>query len=202
MSRALVLACLLYPAAASADVFKLFGEVHGGGMYGQGISGTNKDSAFFANAPHGMYGALVGAELVFIDAWIEHHQYVSGDTLETWTQFGLGTHFMTDLGSEQEKKDHKGGYFEVGGGLFFGLSTDRQVHPPLDNAQVSDKGFLLEGRLGFGTHLNKVFDLGVQIPVSYGFFFLNGGPANNTDNQYRGWEIEGLVALRANIRLL
>ncbi len=47
MSRALVLACVLCPAVASADTFKLFGEIHGGGMYGQGLSGTQKDTDFF-----------------------------------------------------------------------------------------------------------------------------------------------------------
>jgi hypothetical protein len=202
MKRAVALLCVLCPAVASADVFKLFGEIHGGGMDGAGLSGTQKDSAFFANAPHAMYGALVGAELLFVDAWIQHHQYVDGSTLETWTQFGLGAHGTFDLGTEADQKQHKGGYFEIGGGLFFGLSTDRQVHPPLDNSQVSDKGFLVEGRLGFGTHLNKIFDLGVEVPVSYGFFFINGQAANSTDNQYRGWEAEALLALRMNLRLL
>jgi hypothetical protein len=171
-------------------------------MGGTGTSGTQKDSAFFANAPHGMYGVLVGAELLFLDAWIQHHQYIDGTNLETWTQFGLGAHGTFDLGDAQQRKDHQGGYFEIGGGLWFGLSTDRQVHPPLDNSQVSDKGFLVEGRIGFGTHLNKVFDLGLQIPVSYGFFFINGQAANNTDNQYRSVQAEALLALRMNIRLL
>lgn len=201
MKRALALLCVLVPATASADLLRVFGEVHGGAMTGTGLSGTQKDAAFFANAPHGMYGVLVGGEIFVFDAWIQHHQYTDGSNLNTWTQFGLGIHPTFDLGDEQERKEHKGGYFEVSAGLWFGVSTDRQVHPPLDNSQVSDKGFLLEGRVGFGKHLNKVLDIGVEVPVSYGFFFLNGA-ANNTDNQYRGAQIEALVALRGNIRLL
>ena len=204
MRRVLVLLLVAAPAVASADTFKLFGEIHGGGMYGAGTAGAEKDSSFFAEAPHGMYGAEIGAELLFFDAWIQHHQYTDGTRLTTWTQFGLGVHNEIETGDAQQKKDHKGGYFEFGGGLWYGLGTGQQVKPPLDNAQISDKGFLLEGRLGIGTHLNKVMDLGLEVPVSYGFFFKtgNGAGANDTGNQYRGWQIEGLVALRINLRLL
>ena len=204
MRRVLVLLLVAAPAVASADTFKLYGEIHGGGMYGAGTAGADKDSSFFAEAPHGMYGAEIAAELLFFDAWIQHHQYTDGTRLTTWTQFGLGVHNEIETGDAQQKKDHKGGYFEFGGGLWYGLGTGQQVKPPLDNAQISDKGFLLEGRLGIGTHLNKVMDLGLEVPVSYGFFFKtgNGAGANDTGNQYRGWQIEGLVALRINLRLL
>ncbi|HEY1555971.1 MAG TPA: hypothetical protein VGF94_14135 [Kofleriaceae bacterium] len=200
----LLVLVLAVPASASADVFKLFGEVQGGGMWGEGLAGAQKDSAFFAQSPHGMYGAEVGAELLFFDAWIQHHQYTDGDRLTTWTQFGLGVHSTFDTGDAQQKKQHKGGYFEIGGGLWYGLGTGQQVMPPLDNAQISDKAFLLEGRFGFGTHLSSLFDLGVEVPVSYGFFFKsgNGAGANNTSDQYRALQIEGLVALRMNLRLL
>jgi hypothetical protein len=166
--------CLAAPQLAAADTFKLFGEIHGGGMYGKGLSGAVADAgdAFFEKSPHPMYGFELGAELLFLDGWIEHHQYRSGDQLTTWTQFGLGIHHTTDTGDEQQRKEGKGGYFEFGGGLWFGLGTGQQVMPPLDNAQISDKAFLLEGRIGIGTHLSNVFDLGLQVPLSYGFFGL------------------------------
>lgn len=201
---ALALVLLLAPAVASADTFKLFGEIHGGGMYGTGLAGAQKDSAFFANSPHGAYGAEIGAELIFFDAWIEHHQYTDGSRVTTWTQFGLGVHNEVETGDAQQKKDHKGGYLEFGGGVWFGLGTGQQVKPPLDNAQISDKAFLLEGRLGIGTHLNKVFDVGLTVPVSYGFFFKtgNGAGANDTSTQYRALQVEGLLVLRMNLRLL
>jgi hypothetical protein len=75
--------------------------------------------------------------------------------------------------------------------------------PPLDNAQITDKAFLLEGRVGAGTHLSNVFDLGVTVPVSWGYFLKNGNGAvaNNTSTHYRGIQGEALVVLRANIRL-
>ncbi len=204
MVRALAWLVVLVPALASADTFKLFGELHGGGMYGTGLAGDQKDSAFFQNSPHGVYGAEIGAELLFFDAWIQHHQYTNGSRLTTWTQFGLGIHTEAEMGTPEDRKAHTNGYFEFGTGLWFGLGTGQQVMPPLDNAQISDKGFLLEGRIGFGKHLSDIFDIGVEIPVSYGFFFKNGAgaTANNTSDQYRGAEVEALLALRANLRLL
>jgi hypothetical protein len=189
-------------APVSADTFKLFGELHGGGMYGKGTAGDQKDTAFFDKASGGAYGALVGAELLFFDAWIQHHQYFSNG-LKTWTQFGAGIHFTNDLGSAEERKAGKGSYLEFGGGLWFGLGTGAQVMPPLDNAQITDKALIGEGRIGFGKHIDKVFDFGVEVPVSYGYFLKsgNGAAANDLSTHYRGFEVEALLALRANIRL-
>ena len=205
LARFAVLAALVAaPRSASADVFKLFGEVQGGGMYGTGTAGDQKDAAFFAHSPHGTFGALVGAEFLFFDGWIQHHQYfIGGDRLTTWTQFGLGVHYVYDTGDEVERKAHKGGYFEMGTGLWFGVGTGRQVVPPLDNSQLSDKAFLLEGRVGFGKHLSHVFDFGVSVPVSYGYFFKtgNGASANNLSTHYRGAQVEALLVLRINLNL-
>ena len=204
MVRLASLSILLALAApASADTFKLFGELHGGGMYGQGTAGAQKDSAFFPKARGGAYGALIGGEFLFFDGLIEHTQYVNSDGLKTWTQFGVGMHFTSDTGSAEDRKAGKGGYIEFGGYLWFGLGTGAQVMPPLDNAQITDKAFLGEGRLGFGKHLDKIFDLGVVVPVSYGYFFKsgNGAAANDLSTHYRGVEAEALLTLRANIRL-
>ena len=84
-SLSLVVAVVLAPAAAQADVVSFRGEVHGGGGFGKGVSGDAKDQAFFEDAPHGVYGVLVGLEFFFIDTWIQHHQFTNGDRLATWT---------------------------------------------------------------------------------------------------------------------
>jgi hypothetical protein len=194
------------PTPASADVFKLFGEVHGGGNFGTGTGGEPavKDAAFFAKAPHLSYGALVGAEVLLVDALIEHDQFTDGSRIATWTQFGLGLHGTMDLGDAKQQKAHEGGYVEFGFGGWFGLGTGQQVMPPLDNAQITDKGFLVEGRIGAGTHLNSVFDLGVTVPVSWGYFFKNGNGAavNDASTHYQSVQAAALLVLRANIRLL
>jgi len=205
LRTALVVAALSLSLAtpASADVFKLVAELHGGGMYGKGTAGDLKDSAFFSQAKGGAYGALVGAELVFADAWVEHHQYITSDGIKTWTQIGLGVHFTTDLGSAADIKAHTSPYLEMGAGLWYGIATGAQVMPPLDKAQVTDQGFIFEGRIGVGKHLSNIFDFGLVVPVSYGYFFRdNAGAANNLSTNYRGIAVEGLLALRANIKLL
>lgn len=205
LSFAVVLA-MAAPATASADVLKLFLEAHGGGALGTGTGGDPviKDAAFFAKAPHLAYGALIGAEFLFLDAGIQHHQFTDGSRIATWTQFGVGIHGTIDLGDAKQQKAHEGGYFELGGGGWFGVGTGQQVMPPLDNAQITDKAFLLEGRVGLGKHLSNVFDFGVSVPVSWGYFFKNGNgaAANDTSTHYRGIQGEALLVLRANIRLL
>ena len=209
--RAVLLAAAiatLAPSVASADVFKLWVEADGGGIFGKRVTGqtANQNAAFFEKAPHGAYGANIGAQFVFFDVIIQHHQFRNADRVATWTQFGAGLHFELDIGSptKEEKKQGKGGYAEIGTNLFFGLGTSQQVMPPLSNDEISDKGFLLEGRLGFGKHLNKILDIGVAFPVSYGYFFKNGGgtAVNDTSTHYQSVQGEALLVLRGNIRIL
>lgn len=196
------------PARADADVFKLFGEIHGGAVGGKGLSGdpvdAGDDESFFANVPHGAYGVRVGARLLILEGTIEHHQFTNGSDLSTWTKFGAGIGIQADLGDEKARKAKTGGYLDAGVGVAFGLGTGRQVDPPLSNDEITDKGFLVEGRFGFGKHLNKVFDIGIVVPASWGYFLKNGfeTPANDLQNHYRSFQIEALAYLRVNLRLL
>jgi len=189
---------------AGADVLVLYGDVQGGGMFGKGTSGDAavKDQAFFANVPNVAYGAAVSARFLFLGATIQHHQYNDGSDLATWTQITGGLDFAINLGSDQEKKAGKGAFLQVGAGAGFGVGTGQQVEPPLDNAQVDDKAFLIEAKLAVGKHLSKFVDFGVMVPVAYGYFFKNGVPANDLDNHYQGIHAEALVFLRLRLKLL
>lgn len=194
------------PRAADAKVFKLWAEIEGGGVFGKRVTGdaANEDAGFFEKAPPGAYGAQIGAQFLFLDAVIQHHQFTNGSRLATWTQFGAGLRFEIDMGNptKEEKKKGKGGYAEIGANLFFGIGTGAQVMPPLSNDEITDKGFLLEMRLGFGKRLNKVLDIGVAFPVSYGYFFKagSGAAANDTTTHYQSIQAEALLVLRGNIR--
>lgn len=205
MRYVLVAVLLAAASPASADILKLGAEIDGGGMAGTGTSGAQKDNAFFANSPPWAYGALINGELFgFLDAYIQHDQFTNGDRLTTWTQFGLGIHFQAQLADPIQQKAGKGPYIDAGLAGFFGLGTGQQVMPPLDNAQITDKGFLVETKLGFGTHLNPYVDVGVTIPVSWGYFFKNGNGigANDPSNSYQGVEGELFGYVRFNLKLL
>jgi hypothetical protein len=198
-----VFALCVTPRLAAADVLTIYADAHGGGMFGKGISGDQKDAAFFGNAPPGMYGARIAGRFLFLGAAIQHHQYTNGSNLATWTQFSAGLDLSFDTGDDKEKKDHKGQFFDLGAYLGFGLGTGQQVMPPLSNDEITDKAFLLEGRLGYGTHLSRVFDFGITVPVSWGYFFKNGNgaTANDLSTQYRGLQGEALLFLRGHITL-
>ncbi len=195
---------VLCAAPVQADVLRIFGEVHGGGMVGKGTGGDQKDEAFFANAPNGMYGLKVAARFLIIDAQIQHHQYRGGGELATWTQFSAGLGVGIDVGDEKQKKAHKSTFVEIGTLFGAGLGTGRQVDPPLSNDEVTDKGFLLEGRFSFGKHLNKFLDVGVAVTGSWGYFFKNGvdDQSNDVSTHYQGMQFEGLAYLRLNLKLL
>ena len=191
------------PAAASADVveFKLYGEARGGGMYGSGLSGDQKDAAFFQKSKGLGYGGAIGGRILILDVNIKHMQYRHSGDLSTWTQFNGGLVLDVNLGSGAEKKAHKGAYVELGAWVGFGLGTGAQIDPPLDASEVTDKGFMLEGQMGLGKHLSKIFDIGVVVPVSWGYFFKSGA-ANDQSNQYQSFQIDALLVLRANIRFI
>jgi hypothetical protein len=196
-------------ARADADVFKLYGEAHLGGAGGTGLSGDPVDgpagdTAFFANAPNGAYGLRVGARLLIIEGALQHHQLTNGSRLSTWTQFALGIGIQPELGDAQARKAHTNSFLDIGLNVGFGLGTGQQVDPPLSNDEITDKGFVAEGRLGFGKHLNKVLDLGIVVPASWGYMFKNGfdTAANDESTQYTSFQIAGLLFLRANLKLL
>ena len=187
-------------APASADVFKLFAELDGGAAYGMGTSGSQhiKDDAFFAKAPHADYGVLIGAEFQHLGAWVQHHQLTDGSRVVTWTQFGAGVHAQLDFGAFLYQ-----GFIAVSAGAWLGLGTGKQVDPPLDDGQITDKALLLEGRLSIGKHLS-IFDVGISVPVSGGYFIKNSIRAIIASGSlyYRGVEGEALLFLRANVSLL
>jgi hypothetical protein len=219
MKRAFVLVAMIAvlgsARAAHADLLSLRLEGHLGGGGGKGLGGgmEAKDTAFFDGATGAAYGGLIGLEIVFVDVWVEHHQYVghSRDAtfLGTWTQFMTGL----DLDFEQRKpvsaEDRKKGvqgkkksYLEVGMGFGYGVGTGQQVDLPLDASELSDKGVLAELRFSAGLWVGEHagLGLGITIPISGGYFFKQGF-ANDADNQYYAVEGAVLLVARGKIKL-
>ncbi len=204
----LVIAASLVPAVASADVLSLRVEAQGGGSGGVGLAGDRKDDAFSEGARGPAYGALLGAEILFIDAWIEHRQTRVDGAVATWTQFMTGLDLDIPLGTPDQAPDATSaprprGYAELGLGFGFGVGTGQQVVLPLDNGEITDKGFLAEARLGAGIHLGPVLSLGVVVPVSAGYYFKSGAgvAANDLGTHYQAIQAAALVNLRFRIKV-
>ena len=201
----LVLAAAAAPA--SADLLSLRLEAHGGGAGGAGVAGDQKDNAFQKGARGGAYGALVGVEVLFIDVWVQHHQFTDGALLGTWTQFMTGMDVDVDLGAPPaeagKKRGRPTGYFEAGLGLGFGVGTGQQVELPLDNGELTDKGFLVEAKIGAGWNLGPLLSVGFVVPVSGGYYFKSGRGvvANDTGTHYQAIEAAFLVNFRAKLKL-
>ena len=170
--------------------------------------GDRQDDAFQQRARGTMYGFKLGVELLFVDLWVGHHQYLgAGGLIGTWTQFMTGFDLEMDLGAKKSvvydaKGNPFGGYpawyAEFGFGVGFGVGTEQQVDPPLDNSEVTDKGFLFEGRVGAGFRLLRRLSLGFVVPVTAGYFFKSGPEAavNDLDDQYVGMSTAVLINLR------
>jgi hypothetical protein len=218
LCAAAVLAVLLVPAAAGADVLSLYGAIQGGGAGGKGVGGEAQAEAFHPGVQGLAYGALVGVEVLFLDGWVEHTQHLQGGSLAgTWTQFMVGLDTQIDIGEPRyapsehlppeqamHVKPEQGsapGYFDIGFAVGFGVGTGQQVMPPLDNSEVTDKGFLGQVHLGLGYRLSRNVSAGVRVPVQGAYLFKSGdgAAANDRGNQYTS--VHGALLLELRLSL-
>jgi hypothetical protein len=211
-----VAACLLWHGQTSAEILQFRAEIHGGGAGGQGVSGDRADDAFHAGATGATYGAIAGVELLFLDAWIEHNQYVDAEQFAgTWTQFMVGLDTQIDIGARDRgtKSDAEGNptgddgysalFADLGMGVGFGVGTGQQVDPPLDNSELTDKGFVAQLHVGMGYRLSRMLSLGVTLPVQAGYLFKSGegAVANDQSTQYASVQAAVLFNLRLDLTI-
>lgn len=199
--------------SATAGVLDLKVQLQAGGASGMGVGGAQKDNAFHAGAQGGSYGFIVGAELLLLDGWVEHNQYQGANGLQgTWTQFMTGIDFNIDLGAktrggtlDKDGNSQGDGYSslfaELGIAVGFGVGTGQQVVLPLDNSQVTDKGFLLQGHLAVGYRLNKLISFGVVVPLQTSYMFKSGPGvvANDEGTHYQSMQGAALLNLRLDV---
>jgi len=211
---ALVSMAVLASSPAFADIVSGTVRVHGGAASGRGVSGDLKDSSFSEGAEGATYGARVGVEVFFINLWVGHDQYVGSDGLVgTWTtlpMIGFDTEF--DVGSGGAPTQGANGkvvpgapdwFVHMAFGAGFGVGTGQQIDPPLDNAEITDKGFLFEGEVGLARKLGSALSIGIAVPVQYRFMFKNGADAaaNSPSDRYQSVAASALLNLRFKLRL-
>lgn len=212
-SFAALVGAVALPALAHADVLTLHGSVLGGGGGGVGIGGDRSGDAFHEGATGGIYGASVGLEFLFFDASLEHHQHRGGDgLLGTWSQIMFGLDIEFDIGEMKGGSVDAGGkktggyssaFGELGMGLGFGVGTGQQVQPPLDNAQITDKGFVAQAHFAIGYRMTRALSLGLMVPVQAGYMFKTGTGAvvNDLGTHYQSVQAAGLLELRLAFKL-
>ena len=208
LAAASVVAILFSPLGtrvARADLASVYFKAQTGGGSGFGIFGDQKENSKYQNVGGLAYGFVVGAELLFVDIWVDHNQFVgNGGFRGTWTKFMLG--FDTEVGFGERRDasvDDDGyftggyyaNYFEIGGGVGLGAGTLEQVNPPLNSEQLDDKGFVAQIHGGAGYRFNRYVSLGAVVPIEFGYLFKQGA-ANNSANQYGAIGYSLLVQLR------
>jgi hypothetical protein len=192
MRRILSLCALLAAAgAAHAGPLELHADLRVGAASGWGLGGAQTDHDFFAQTRGGTYGVLVGLRVLFADVWIEHDQFTDFSSVNgTWSALGLGAVMSIPMMDALN--------LNIGFGASFGVGTGRQIQPPLDNAQISDKGLIGEISVTLEYRLNRFVAIGGTVPAGWGYMFKNDTPINDSSSQYSTFRIQalGYVGLR------
>ena len=84
----------------------------------------------------------------------------------------------------------------LGGGVAFG--TPGPVSPPLDAAQISDKGLVVPARVGYEYFLNPFIAVGGEAMFGYHYFFI-GGSVNDHSS---GFQLSGLGTIKFHLGIL
>ena len=183
-----------------AALFELHASLRAGAQTGKGIGGAQQDADFFARARGAAFGAVVGVEILWIDVYVEHDQLTDfSEITGTWTQFMVGPHFAFPL-EEARAGETARTYADLALSVGFGVGTGQQVDPPLDNGQISDKGVMIELRLGVEHRFNRVVGVGLAFPLGWGYMFKND-VVNDVENHYQTFHVMALGTLNFRIGL-
>lgn len=197
---------VLVPPAGRCEMLDLYGSLKTGWVGGGG-SADQLDYFDLERGP--ALGLELGAEILFIDVMVNATRMfdqraneeagVKGGGSGTLFQFLLGIDgdFAID-GLERPSTFLRLG---LNGGL--GLGLHRDVRPPLDNSQVSAKGFMGNAVVALDHHLNRFFVVGVEASPGY-HYFLPGGASpnqgiNDADNQSHGFHFMGLAFVQVHL---
>jgi hypothetical protein len=194
-----VLAAMLGAGAAQAGPFELKADLRLGAASGYGIGGDQKDHDFFDQTKGGVYGLLISARLLFLEIAVEHDQFTDFSSIKgTWTEFMIGAGGSIGVDEVLPPLPNK---LYVSFGLDFGagFGTGQQVMPPLDDAQISDKGLMIDAHIGIEYRFNPFLAIGAEVPVGWGYMLKNDVPANDSSASYETFHFMLLGVLRGRI---
>jgi hypothetical protein len=196
--RALTLAIVLGAALAAARpaearLIDLYAGATAGGVAGWGTTPNTPD--FFKTTRGGGVGFDLGMKLLIFDFSANFFQTFNGSgAAGTLIQFLLGTEVDVPIGQARLPDGQSQNVLkpEIAGG--FGFGTPGPVSPPLDDSQVSAKGFVANGSLGYEYYFNPFVAVGAVGTFGYHYFF-GGDVVNSAEGHSSGYHVIGLGTL-------
>jgi hypothetical protein len=186
-------ALVLAPRPAAARLVDLHVGGRLGAMTGWGSSTGTPD--FFAHTRGAGIGFEAGLKLLIIDLSVTFTQFADSDgTVGTLTQFLLGTNFDIPAGGAKFEDGQPRAIFRPGIQGGFGFGTAGPVDIPLNNAQVSDKGFVSYLNFAYEYFLNPFIGVGGQAQFGY-HYFLGGQVVNESDDHSSGFQLAAFGTL-------
>jgi hypothetical protein len=185
-------------STASAAIFELSASLRLGAATGSGLGGAQQENDFFEGTKGTTWGGLVGLEVFFIQLYVEHDQFTDfSDVRGTWTQIMVGPRLGFPL--NEVLGAITGMHADMGLAVGYGFGTGQQIVPPIDDGEISDKGLMLELKVGLEYRFNRFVGVGVSFPVAWGYLVKNDIPITETDGHYHSFHAMalGTITVRA-----
>ncbi len=170
----------------------LYGSVLVGGTTG---GGTARGAPDFFDASEGFAsGVNLGVRLFVVDFSLRFLQMIdSHGASSTLSTALLGSSLEIPLvGGGQDIAGHPRRVEVVlrpGLGAGFALGTPAPVHLPIDNAQLSAKGFLVQGSCGVERLFGPYFGIGATLEGGYHYLFGQSATLNSSSDRSQGWQL-------------
>ncbi|MDX2021768.1 MAG: hypothetical protein SF187_16130 [Deltaproteobacteria bacterium] len=198
---------LLCASQADAKLLDVYGSTKMGYITGRGTNTLNPNASDYFDIEKGpAFGFEVGAEILFLDFMINGTR-IFDQAADSRGEDGAGYFFQFLTGIDGDfavgEGDDPSTFLRVGVNGGAALGTHRKVKAPLDNAQVSDKGFVANGVVALDYHLGKLFVVGVELMPGYHYFFPGGDSDKNQslngDDQSKGMHVMGMAFLQFHL---
>jgi hypothetical protein len=179
--------------AAEARIMDLRLGAQVGGIVGWGSTTNTPD--FFQHTRGGGVGFDLGFKILVFDFSANFVQVVNGSgTVGTLTQFLLSTEIDVPIGQAKLPEGQSQNVLHPSFGAGFGFGTPGPVNPPLDAAQISDKGIVSQFKLGYEYYFNPFIAVGAAGLFGY-HYFLGGQVITNGQDHSSGYHMAGFATV-------
>jgi hypothetical protein len=179
--------------AAEARLLDLHAAAQAGAIGGWG---TTSRPDFFDHTRGPAFGAEVGLKLLVFDLSASFTQVIdSSGWAGTLTQAGLAIDVDIPVGPTRLPNGQSAHVIHPSIGVNFGFGTPGPVNPPLNAAQISDKGVLFPARVGYEYFLNPFVAVGAEAMFGYHYFFVDGA----LDNHSQGFQLAALGTVKFHL---